>query len=228
MAIVPSCLHASNRKNNPSPVKSRRWDRAPRWVQDRVSSQSLKTYLLIQRLTNGKPRRLPKRLLASHRGVSTKTIFNHICELIDAKVLRAVYAKIGPRRNAPNLYVLLDIDGGDLHLTQEKNCTEKLVQTLKPKATPREARVVNHHPAMRKLYEHNARLFRQLREARNSKRSAYRLQAAKERTRRAMAASVGVYTGPKSEISEDWIREFHARQKAFRDAGASKMEVSHA
>ena len=191
MQIVPSCLHHGNPKHLKKPVNSRRWDKAPRWVQERVSSQALKTYLVLQRLTSGHPRRLSKRLLASRRGVSTKTIYNHICELIAAKVMRAVYAKIGPCRNAPNLYVLLDIDGGDLHLAVERNCTEKLLQPLKPKAPPRAAGVEGMSSAERKLYEQNARLYELLHKARDGRRDQRQLHAARERTRRAVAANVG-------------------------------------
>jgi len=182
MQIVPSCLHHGNPKHLQKRVNSRRWDKAPRWVQERVSSQALKTYLVLQRLTSGQPRRLSKRLLASRRGVSTKTIYNHICELIAARVMRAEYAKVSACRNAPNRYILLDIDGGDLHLAVERNCTEKQEQILKPKATAREARrVENHPPAMQKMYGLIGRLFKHRHKAGPSKGHQYRLQAARER-----------------------------------------------
>lgn len=209
--IVPSCLHTGKSKSHQRRVNSRRWDKAARWIQDRVSPQALKTYLVIQRLTSGQPRRLSKRLLASRRGVSTKTIYNHTSELIAAKVMRAVYSKVAYNRNAPNLYIFLDIDGNDM----ERNCTEKPLQTLKPN-TPRAVRVENHPPAMRKLYERNGDLLRRLRL--REKRDAYRLQRAQDRTRRAMEASLGMYAGPKlpepteAEIQAFWERD--AKRKA--------------
>ena len=209
LTIVPSCLHEGNQNRHQTRVNSRRWDKAARWIQDRVSPQALKTYLVIQRLTSGQPRHISKRLLASRRGVSTKTIYNHMCELIEAKVMRAVYAKISRCRNAPNLYIFLDIDGRDLHLSVAKNCTEKPLQPLKLLTTPRVARVENHPPAMRKLYEHNANLLGRLRL--REQREAYRLRAAQDRNRRAMQASVGLYEGPVIEWDEEELREVRQR-----------------
>lgn len=217
MQIVSPCLHRGNTPNVQRSVKTRRWDKAPRWIQERVSSQALKTYLVLQQLTQGKPMRLPKRLLASRRGVSSKTIYNHLCELIAAKVVRATYAKVSACRNAPNLYILLDIDGGDLRWGMERNCTEKPVQTLKPKATAREARrVENHPPVVRKLYNLVGRLYRHRHKTGGqSKGHAYRLQAAEERNRRALEATVGVYTGPRApEMDEADLAAFRARQAA--------------
>lgn len=197
MEMVASWRHNNNHPNGKSRVNTvssrRRWDKAPRWIQERVSSQALKTYLVLQQLTQGKPTRLPKRLLASRRGVSSKTIYNHLCELIAAKVVRAAYAKVSACRNAPNLYVLLDIDGGDLRWGMERNCTEKPLQTLKPKATAREAlRVENHPPMVRRLFKIVGRLYRQRHKPRvESKGHEHRLRAARERTRTASQASLG-------------------------------------
>jgi len=209
LTIVPSCLHEGNQKRHQTRVTSRRWDKAARWIQDRVSPQSLKTYLVLQRLSSGQPRHISKRLLASRRGVSTKTIYNHTCELIEAKVMRAVYVKISRCRNAPNLYIFLDIDGQDLHLSVAKNCMEEPLQPLNPLTTPRVARVENHPPAMRKLYEHNANLLGRLRL--REQREAYRLRAAQDRTRRAMQVNVGVYAGPVIEWEEDKLHEVRQR-----------------
>jgi hypothetical protein len=215
--IVQSCLHSDNPKRHQRRVNSRRWDKAPRWIQERVSPQALKTFLVYLQLTHGLPRRIPRRLLASRRGVSMKTAFNHTQELIAAKVLRAVYTKIDRKRNIPNLYILLDIDGKDLNSSSAINYMEKKVQSLKP-STPRAVRVENHSPAMRKLYEHNSRLLKQLRKQED--RKAWRLEKARRRNEMALKACVGMtWTGP--VMSDAEAEEIRQRIKA-RELGRKR------
>jgi hypothetical protein len=118
-----------------------------------------------------------------------KTAFNHTTELIAAKVIRAVYTKIASNRNAPNLYVFLDVDGRDLQHPAAINYMEKKVQNLKLTTPPRGAREGNTFPAMRRLYERNAELLRRLRK--REAREKWQLERAQRRTRGAMEAAVG-------------------------------------
>lgn len=134
----------------------------PDWVADRLSGPAVKTYFVILQLSHGKPARLPVRLIAARRGLEQRMIRYHLAEMARAGVLRVVAKRIGPRMNDHNTYILLDIDGRDLHLVSAKNCREKPIQILKglkaPLARAVERREHDHPPAMRKLHEHNARL----------------------------------------------------------------------
>ena len=185
---ISSCRHALQKKSD-----NLLWDKAHRWVRERVRPQEFATYLVHVELGGGKPRRIPKRLLASRRGVTEKTIFNHNRALAKAGVLRFLIHKIGRRRNAPNTYILLDRDGRDLHLSREKIFHEKPVQISKPTTPPRAARVENHPPAMRRLFEQNGRIWKLLRRVTDAK--AHRLRRAEERTRRASEANLGRWNG---------------------------------
>lgn len=210
---IPSCRHELQ-KNSVKRAVNSTWDKAHRWVRDRLSPQAFKTYLVVVELTQGKPKAISKRVLKCRRGVSDKTIYNHSREMIHAKVMRAKTRKISRCRNAPNTYVLLDIDGRDLHLSMEKNYREKLVQTQKLTTPPRSARVES-SPAMRKLFEQNGRLWKLLRRVADTK--AHRLRKAEERTRRASEAMVGVHAGTIEPMSDAERRAYEA-EMAILDA----------
>lgn len=138
------------------------WRKVPDWVADRLSGPAVKTYLVILRLSNGKPARIPLRLIAARREQDMRTMRNHLREMYSAGVLRVVRTVIAKHKNAHNLYILLDIDGSDLHLQKPKNFRQKPVQILKKTKAPLsrsvERREHNHPPALRALHEHNGRL----------------------------------------------------------------------
>jgi hypothetical protein len=138
------------------------WRKVPDWVADRLSGPAVKTYLVILRLSNGKPARIPLRLIAARREQDMRTMRNHLREMYSAGVLRVVRTVIAKHKNAHNLYILLDIDGSDLHLQKPKNFRQKPVQILKKTKTPLarsvERREHNHPPALRALHEYNGRL----------------------------------------------------------------------
>jgi len=226
--IVQTRASKIKSKSHQSRVNSRRWDKAPRWVQGRLSPQALSTYLVFLHLIQGNSKRIPIRLLASRRRVSQKTIYNHVIEMIDAKVMRVMRFKIERCRNTPNLYILLDMDGGDLNLASEKNCREKRVQNLKPSTShAASARESNNSPAVRKLFEQNGRLWKLLRKVRDAKRGKHQLHAAEDRCRRAMMANVGVYTGPKTpDPTPEEIRAFWERQAKHKAESQRKMGVA--
>lgn len=108
-------------------------------------------------------RRICHRHLAKLRGVkSTETIRLHVRAMERAGVLRTVHKRIAPKRNAPNLYILLDIDGRDLVVAYPQKKLQETISRLRTN-TPPPRRRDNHPPAMRKLYEENGRLQAQLR-----------------------------------------------------------------
>jgi hypothetical protein len=210
---IASCRHELQRKTAKTSVNSASWDKAHRWVRDRLSSQAFKTYLVyveVMGATSRARRMVPKRLLASRRGVSGRTIYNHNREMIRAGVLRLQIHKISHKRNAPNTYILLGIDGRDLDFSMEKNFHEKPLQNLKLTTPPRVARVENNFPAMRRLYEQNGRLWKLLRRVADAK--AHRLHKAEERTRMAMEASIG---SPRYYPKPTEAEEQHNRDEAL-------------
>lgn len=131
----------------------RRWYKIPRWVSGRLSGPVFKTYFDLVSLL-GTRRRICHRHLASVRGVSTETIRLHVRAMERAGVLRTVHTRIGPRRNAPNRYILLDLDGTDLAFPYPQTKLQgKPSRSLNTKAPPRARRGVdNHPPIIRKLY----------------------------------------------------------------------------
>jgi hypothetical protein len=222
--IVASSLHSGNTKSHERRVNStsssRRWDKAPRWIQDRVSPQAFKTYLVIGQLTCGQKKRISKRFLASRRKVSTKTIYNHQCELERAKALRLGRHKVRHDRNAPNLYILLDIDGQELHRSPERNCMEKKVQILKANTPPRTARVED-SSIVRSMYRVIGDLQRRLRKCGSGKK--WHLRRAEERCRLALRAGVGVNRAPVVPITDEERGRHDADIARFRAEREAKI-----
>jgi len=107
------------------------WQKCLLWVRDRVSPQAFVTYLVTLEM-NGmfSPPPLEKKAIANKRRVHPKTVYNHAIELEAANVWRIERTKKSRRRNAPNRYIPLDIDGRPLHLKQETICTEKIKTEL--------------------------------------------------------------------------------------------------
>jgi len=131
--------------------------------------------------------------------------------MIDAKVLRVSRMKVERCWNAPNLYTLLEIDGGALQTAPAKNCREKRVQNLKP-TTPRAVRVENHPPAMRKLHGLVGKLLGRLRKQEDRKQ--WRLEKAQRRNEMALRACVGMNTYRGATVSDAEAEEIRQRIRA--------------
>lgn len=149
---------------------SRRWDKSHRWVRRLLHPTVTETYMCI--LESGR-RRICVRHLAALRGVSVRTVRYHLGAMERARVLRVVRTRIGPRKNAPNIFILLDIDGTPLGSAYPAtDCREKPDRKIKPTTPPpARRRHQNHFPQMHKLYNQNGLLMAQLRGVRALLRS---------------------------------------------------------
>lgn len=150
----------------------RLWCQVPQWVAARLTGPVLKTYIHLRNLRRIH-RRICHRHLAALCGVSQETIRRHVRAMERAQVLRTVHTCIGPRRNAPNLYILLDVDGRDLISPYpHKRVVEKQPRVVAN--TPPSRRHDNHPPAMRKIFEAYARVSAENRGLREIVRSCSR------------------------------------------------------
>lgn len=134
---------------------SRFWCQVPQWALSRLPAPVVPTYIHLKILLRSR-RRICHRHLASQRGVCIETIRLHVRAMERAGVLRTVHKRIGPRRNAPNLYILLDIDGRDLVVAYPQKKLQETISRLRTNTPP--SRRLNHSPALRKVYDWNARL----------------------------------------------------------------------
>jgi hypothetical protein len=198
IAVAAPLQAVSSRNFAPTPLDSRfprRWDKSHRWVRRLLHPTVTETYMV---LVEAGRRRICIRHLAHLRRVSERTIRYHLAAMEKARVVRVVRTRIGPRRNAPNIFIFLDVDGTALVSTYPATeCREKRVQRfntttpplaaeslpVKPEArTGRPAysrRAENHPPAFRHAWQQRQRWL------------AIAEHKARERCRLAMRASVG-------------------------------------
>jgi hypothetical protein len=162
----------------------------------------------------GKPCIVPFRLMAAKLGVHERTAQAHVYRLEKLGELGVRRKRIAHRRNAPNLYTFPKLAGFLIEKENGEITVEKPEQIKKLTAPPRAARVENHFPAMRRLYEHNGRLWKLLRRVADAK--AHRLHKAEERTRIAMRAGIGSL-GYCPKPSEAEIAAKQAQEQQGRD-----------
>jgi hypothetical protein len=130
-------------------------------------------------------------------------------------VLETIERQISSNRNAPNLYKLLGLvfqGGVGVKTTAEKN--RKLLKT-----TTAERSIAALKDALRRMQDErdHERMLR-----RYEKRGELMLSKAVERTKRAAAACLGMYTGPKTpddaEVAAAWWQRDREREKARLEA----------
>ena len=153
----------------------------PDWAVARMPRYLHATYHGHHRLCAGQNRSYFIRQLTAEvgEGITDRTIRRHNAELEKRGLLLIIPTLIGPEENGPNLYVLLDMEGGYMYGTPpDTNVREKQVLKnfktntntrgsdepggtlpVKPeaKAGPAYSRSAeNHDPATRQRVEHNA------------------------------------------------------------------------
>jgi hypothetical protein len=136
-----------------------------------------------------------------------RTAQEHCYALRDLGHLAIQCRRIRHRRNASNIFSFPKLRN---FITQKEHgeiTVEKQEQNLKAKAPTRVARWDNHPPLVRKLYEQNGRLWKQLRK--QDDRRQWWLEKARRRNEMALKACCGMtWAGPvMSDAEAEEIRQ---------------------
>ena len=174
------------------------------------------------------------RVLAARLKRDIRTAQQYAYDLQALGVIRIETHKIGPCRNGSNTFhfpelvgfIALEDHGG---LTVEKPVQSVNTETEAPREVSRGVsyarlrwehnRSQNHPPALRLLHEQNAALLsenRFLRKRQQSEGNRLLEMAAK--------ASLGRYTGPTMEVSDEILEDLRRRIAAKEAAGRERME----
>ena len=228
---IPSCRHALPQQSVKNPAKLRRTRRITR-----PFTPLPKTYLLqiprtlhaalvfLWEYSGGRPCTVPYRLLAAKLGVHVRTAQAHVYRLERLGELGVCRRRVSHRRNATNLYTFPKLQGFIVEVEYGEITVEKPIQILKAN-TPPAARVENHPPAMRKLYERVRHLTETIRRISDAKQ--YRLHKAQERNRMALKASIGVNTAPIVPMTQAERQELDRERRRYEaEALAKAAEAS--